>query len=241
MAADSLMLYATGWARGLNVYRSTHRQKTATVELGPDLIVSVRVPAAWSDEQVSALVAQRESWLAAQAAHFKRYEPRTPARSCVRGETHRHLGRQLMLRVVAATRDGETVEIQGHELVVAVRRAAEPSRVAGLLEAWRRREAREVFARRLEVCRAHHLLAAVPTPRLQLRTMNSRWGSMSGQAMLTLNPNLLQAPVSCIDCVIQHELCHLLVRAHSPQFFELLDRLNPRWRAQRAMLDALLA
>ena len=226
MVAEGTNPRVPEWANGILVFRSTQRHKTATVAVGLDLIVSVRVPAMWSDDQVSALLDQRESWLAAQVTHFNRYEPRTPARSFVNGETHRHLGKQLMLRVVLAAHGREQVEARGHELVVAVRRAAAPNRVAALLGAWQRREAYQVFSQRLAGCRSHYLLASLPEPRLQLRTMIGRWGSMSSRAVLTLNPDLVQAPIACIDCVIQHECCHLLVPNHSPAFLELMDQVT---------------
>jgi predicted metal-dependent hydrolase len=241
MAADATALCAPAWARGLTVSRSHQRQKTASVEVGPDLSISVRVPASWSDAQILGLIERRERWLLAQAGHFKRFDPRTPARSYVGGETHRHLGRQLMLRVIVGPCVNDEVEVRGRELVVQTRRTTTPARIAAMIDAWRRREARTVFGQRLDAHRSHYLFASHPSPRLQLRSMTGRWGSLSAGAVLTLNPALVQAPLACIDCVIQHELCHLLVREHSPQFFELMDRLNPRWRKQRAKLEAMLS
>jgi predicted metal-dependent hydrolase len=40
-----------------------------------------------------------------------------------------------------------------------------------------------------------------------------------------------------IDCVIFHELCHLVEPNHSPRYYELLDRVLPDWRERREKLN----
>ncbi len=75
-------------------------------------------------------------------------------------------------------------------------------------------------------------------PRLRVRRMRRRWGSCTAKGTITLNPFLLQAPMSCIDYVIAHELLHTVEPSHSCKFVRLLDRVIPEWRERKRKLGS---
>ncbi len=62
-----------------------------------------------------------------------------------------------------------------------------------------------------------------------VRQISMRWGSMSPAGRLLLNTRLIEAPVYAIDYVITHELCHLKMAHHGPEFYAMLTRLMPDW------------
>src|SRR5437773_1179818 len=49
----------------------------------------------------------------------------------------------------------------------------------------------------------------VTIQRLQIRTMKSKWGSISTKANLTLSNDLCKLPLELIEYVVVHELLHL--------------------------------
>ncbi|MDY0339696.1 MAG: DUF45 domain-containing protein [Coriobacteriia bacterium] len=100
--------------------------------------------------------------------------------------------------------------------------------------------ARELFEQRLDVCWERFSQAGEIKPRLRLKTMRSRWGSLSSSGWMSLNTMLVRMPVECLDAVIYHELCHLRVRAHDTAFYRELARYVPAWRERREDLRALL-
>lgn len=71
--------------------------------------------------------------------------------------------------------------------------------------------------------------------------MKRRWGSCTAQRNLVLNADLVRASRGCIDYVITHELCHLIVLDHSRKFTSLLDRVMPDWRDRKRQLERRLA
>jgi predicted metal-dependent hydrolase len=232
---------APAWARGVRVLRSAARRRTAELAVTPDRFIEVRVPDAWSDEQVLDLLRRREAWLQRQSLELARFEPRRAPRAYVSGETCLHLGRQYLLRLEPVGHgEAESVRMSGTELVVRTRRPADKAHARRLIHRWRLGQARDIFSQRIERCLSAAVFKALARPRLRLRTMVGRWGSMSANRLMTLNPALVQAPLGAIDVVVQHELCHLLVRPHDSAFFAMMDRINPQWRAERERLELLL-
>ena len=70
-----------------------------------------------------------------------------------------------------------------------------------------------------------------------IRNMTSRWGSCNTRTKkITLNLQLVHYPSVCLEYVILHELAHLRVRGHGPEFKALLDQYMPDWRDRRMAL-----
>lgn len=118
--------------------------------------------------------------------------------------------------------------------------AAHGSEPASPVTAEERAAARELFARRLDLCWERFAEVGETKPQLRLRTMRSRWGSLSPSGWMSLNTMLVRAPVECLDAVIYHELCHLRVRGHDAAFYRELARYVPAWRERRQELRGLL-
>ena len=65
----------------------------------------------------------------------------------------------------------------------------------------------------------------------RIRRMKTRWGTCNPEAgRIWLNSELAKKAVSCVEYVVVHEMIHLIERAHSDRFREILDRVMPGWR-----------
>lgn len=211
-------------------------RRTLGIEVHPDLSVVVRAPVGCDPDIIQARVGKRASWISKQLTNFQRYSPRTPARQYVSGETHLYLGRQYRLKVGA----GETASVKmnrGH-LLLTMPGKANPERVKALLHRWYLDHARQVFIEVLNEWLPR--IKGHQRPRLILRTMQSRWGSLSQAGTMTLNSNLIRAPRACIEYVVVHELCHLTHRDHDRSFFRLLGQVMPDWEKRKQQLTTAL-
>jgi hypothetical protein len=70
--------------------------------------------------------------------------------------------------------------------------------------------------------------------------MKTRWGSLAKSGALTLNTDLVRAPLECIEYVITHELCHLKHHDHSSGFYKLLEKVMPDWEKRKRRLEMAL-
>lgn len=213
-------------------------RKTLEIAVHPDRRVVVTAPLDAGRDEIESKLRKRARWVLRQIDFFRQFEPRTPTRRFVSGETHRYLGRQYQLKVAR----GETTQVKMSRgrIVVDVAGAVSPAKVADCLEGWYRAKAREYFRERLECCAEGLALKDSALPRLQIRRMRSRWGSLSPNATLTLNLALIQTPRECIDYVITHELCHLKFDDHGSGFYKLLGKLMPDWEKRKRKLELAL-
>jgi len=77
-------------------------------------------------------------------------------------------------------------------------------------------------------------------PTLAVRQMRTRWGSCTPRtARIRLSPELVRARPECLDYVLLHECCHLLVGDHSKAFYDLQTRLMPDWERWKKELNTL--
>ena len=87
---------------------------------------------------------------------------------------------------------------------------------------------------------AHPAKAIAPSAKtlvpsaISYRCTRTRWGSCNPKTRrINFSTYLLLLPEWCIEHVVVHELCHLLVPNHGPRFYALMDRHFPRWKEAR--------
>mgnify|MGYP002627228461 CR=1 FL=1 len=82
-------------------------------------------------------------------------------------------------------------------------------------------------------------ILGVKAGKLDYRKMKSRWGSCQpSTGRICINVVLALYPPECLEYVVVHELCHLLVPGHGPEFHAIMDRVMPDWRDRKAKLKS---
>lgn len=63
------------------------------------------------------------------------------------------------------------------------------------------------------------------------------WGSCGPGGNVLINWHLIFAPRKVLEYVVAHELSHLRVRSHGPEFWTFLKQIEPNYETARAWLD----
>jgi predicted metal-dependent hydrolase len=208
------------------------------IHVYPDMRVEVLAPKDKDLDLVLARVDRRARWILKQWRYFEQFQPKQPDRRFVSGETHVYLGRQYRLKVAKGI--PSQVKLIGRYFLVRHSDPDDFEEVSRLLQDWYRRHARSLFAGRvshwISECRP---LAMPEAPTVTIRKMTRRWGSCTKKGIIALNIDLIKVPLTFIDYVIVHELCHLRIHNHSPAFYKLLTRSMPDWRQRKERLESL--
>jgi predicted metal-dependent hydrolase len=134
----------------------------------------------------------------------------------------------------------EGVRIDGDRIVLAMHRPSRLDERATLLRRWRFEEAKRFYRKRLHAMFAPFAPYRSEPPRLLIRDLTHRWGSMTDLGNMVLSRDLIQAPQACIDYVITHELCHLVHADHGEQFRRLLSEVMPDHAKRKERLEQAL-
>ena len=65
---------------------------------------------------------------------------------------------------------------------------------------------------------------------LNIKNQKSRWGSCGIHNDIQINALLIIAPPAVLEYVVVHELCHIQIRNHSPQFWALVADHLPDYK-----------
>jgi len=204
----------------------------------PDGSVHVSAPAGISAEWVAQQVLKRADWILKHQAEFARRPAPAPSRHFEAGSQHFYLGQPYRLRFAEAHRP--TVAVDAEELVLAAPASLTPAEAEALLHAWYAHQAKTLFAASLERVWPRFAEFNLTRPTLTVRRMRTRWGSCTPRtARIRLSPELVRASPGCLDYVLLHECCHLLVGDHPKAFYDLQTRLMPDWEHWKTKLNAL--
>jgi len=218
-------------------------RKTLGITVTPDLDVLVKAPIDSSLDKIKEKLLKKAAWIIKQQSFFLSFQPKTPARRYIGGETHLYLGRQYLLKINSEELvvKNKEVKLLGKYLTVYT---TNKNHVKQLVETWYYKKSKEKLnqiAKHLfdQFVFKHNL--SFLTFNLSLKKMPTRWGSCTSKGKIILNPELIKAPRGCIEYVIVHELCHLIYHDHTRKFIELQTKEMPDWEKWKMKLENLLA
>lgn len=211
-------------------------RKSLGITVTPEMEVLVKAPAGTSIEMVKEKIRKKAPWIIKQQSFFLSFQPKTPKRKYISGETHLYLGRQYRLQVQIGEK--ESVKLKGKFIEVTVR---EKARAKDLVIDWYLHNARLKFHSIAQPLIEKFKKYKVEPNSIVLREMPTRWGSCTPRGKIILNPELIKAPKGCIEYVIIHELCHLICHDHTQKFIDLQTKEMKDWEKWKLKLEKLLA
>lgn len=213
-------------------------RKTLGIKVYPDTSVKVFAPIDTDLPIIEQHLKAKRKWIEKQQRSFRSYLPATPARQYIGGESFLYLGKQYMLKIEPST--AEEVKLYQGRLVVKTLNP-EATHIKKLLQQWYIARATILFNKLFEEQFYLFKRFGLEKPVLQIKKMEKRWGSCTPQQKIILNPELIKAPVACINYVILHELCHLVHHNHSKAFYQLLENFMPDWKKYKQLLETKMA
>ncbi len=211
-------------------------RKTLGITVTPDLDVLVKAPIDSSINKIKEKILKKAAWIIKQQSFFLSFQPKTPERRYIGGETHLYLGRQYLLKIESGKKD--SVKLRGKFIEV---HTSDKSKVKGLVKEWYLLHAKSKFKEIAQPIIEKFKKHKVEPDSIVFREMPTRWGSCTPKGKIILNPELIKAPKGCIEYVIIHELCHLIYHDHTQKFIDLQTKEMPDWEKWKSKLENVLA
>ncbi|MCD0455729.1 M48 family metallopeptidase [Chryseobacterium sp. LC2016-27] len=215
---------------------SFQERKNLTIKVYPDCSVKIIAPYDTPLQKIEKQIKKKAPWIIKQQREFLSYQPLTPPRLYVNGETHLYLGRQYKLRIERGNKS-EVKLFRGRIIVF----CKEENSVKEILNKWYREKAvvhfEEVLNKTLLLFKKYDIIK----PELHIRSMEKRWGSCTPNGKIILNSELIKAPKGSIEYVIVHELCHLIYYNHTKAFYDLQESIMLDWKKWKERLENILS
>ncbi len=218
------------------IVRSPRRKKTVEIEVDGKRHLRVAAPGSATAERIERLMHQRSRWI---VTRLSSNGVRPVEHEFVNGETFLYLGRQARLRITETSRPGPAqAKLARGRLEVRVAASKSPAmrrrRVRAALERWYRERAEVKLHERVALYAAK--LGLGPSA-VVVRDQTKRWGSCSTDGVLRFNWRIVMAPMSLVDYVVVHELCHLTgLRPHDTRFWVAVSVVMPDYELRRGLL-----
>ncbi len=214
-------------------------RKTLSIVVNPDATVLIKAPLEAKEEKIHQTVSKRTRWITKKLDYFEmRLKSKLPERFYISGETHYYLGKAYKLKV--AQSDENLVQIKNGIIHLYVTNPTSIELKKQTYENWLKTKAQNKFEERFNTCLNKISHWKVEHPKLLIKKMVRRWGSLTHSNKLVLNINLVKTPTHCIDYVIMHELCHLKYWDHSKKFHNLLRVMMPDCEKRKEKLEQFI-
>ena len=201
--------------------------------LPPDGRVRVSAPTQLTDEAITMFVRTKLGWIKKQQEKFQQ-QPRQSERQYVSGETLYVWGKQYFLQVEYSYK-GNVLTLSGDKAILTVRKESSPTQRESFVNEWYRNLLKQEVAKYLPMWEK---TTGLYCSSWQSKYMTTKWGTCNPTSKkIWLNLQLAKKPIECLEYVILHELAHLKVHNHGPEFTAILDQYMPYWREHKRRLN----
>ncbi len=213
-------------------------RKTMAIIVEPDGTIIVRAPHDLFEETIKEKVKKKRKWVAEKLTKTDEIiKPVPKKRELVSGEKIKLKDKLIRLKIHKYDKKRTVVELEKNILHIYINKNLnELERKKGLKKAilkWYKEQAKDIISERVE--KYSKSFDTKPNG-IIIRSQQLRWGSCTKDNLLNFNWRIVMAPVSAIDYVVVHELCHLKELLHSIEFWNLIEGHFPEYKKWKEWL-----
>ncbi len=200
----------------------------------PDGHVEVSAPLNLSDESVEMFIRTKIGWIKRQQERFSSQQRQTK-REYVSGEAFFLWGVQYYL-LVNHSNKGNSLMIEGDKAILTVRKESTVQQRENYVNEWYRATLKKEVERLLP---KWEKTTGIYADSWQTKYMTTRWGTCNAKAKrIWINLQMVEKPLECLEYIILHELVHLKISKHGPDFIETMNRYMPDWKDRKNLLNS---
>lgn len=217
-------------------YELEHKAvKNLNLRIRLDGTVHLSVPAKTATAAAERFLLDREDWILSALSRMEKRSEAHPQGESV-GDSLPYLNRSIEVLWKTGTPARVEADMEHLRLTVTLPDPTDPAMRAAAIETFEKAETEKLVT--VLVKRYHPLFAArgIPYPKaIRVKVMNTRHGSCSSaKGYLNFSSRLCEYPLSFMEYVVVHELCHFIEPNHSDRFWREVERVLPDWREREA-------
>ena len=213
-------------------------KKDVTIAIDWTTGVSISVPENIDEEHIHEVLKRKAPWILRRLAEFREIKPVSTNHEFISGEKFPYLGRQYRLKVIASDDVSDvSLSFQNGRFIATVPRSSSP--------VWRQEHLQLAF-RDWYVAHGYNKIQkriklfaprlGVNPNKLVIKDQQARWGSCTKNGTISINWQILMAPMRIVDYVIVHELGHMIHADHSSDFWTVVASIIPDYDQRKDWL-----
>lgn len=209
------------------------KRKTLSIEIEAPRKITVISPEGKSEDEIMETVKTKSKWIVQKLFEIREMEYRKRDRQYVNGESFIYMGRNYSLQIVLDEKAlfPEAKLTRGKFCVTTSTRDQEMIRQA--LENWYKDKAKEKINERINYYQGHF---DIKPRKVIVKSQEKRWGSCTKDNQLLFNWKCIMAPSPVLDYIVVHEMCHMIYKDHSKEFWHLFKRILPDYEQRKYWL-----
>jgi predicted metal-dependent hydrolase len=203
------------------------RRKTVSLMITKEARLVVRAPLRLPLKDIEKFVYEKREWIHSKKSIVLKRLELAKDFQVKEGGQFLFLGHSLTLVFSDKIKN---VMLEGQTLLVPINRREEAQ---DLIKRWYHKQAKVFLEKRLiEISQ----ITGIPFQASRITSARRRWGSCNSRNHINLTWRLIMANQSAIDYVIIHELCHVVHKNHSMDFWNKVRELMGGFNIQRKWL-----
>lgn len=199
------------------------RRKTVGIYIERDGTVMLCAPLDAPDEKLAKVVEQKLSWIYRNQALWKELNAHAPRREFVSGETF-YVGGQACLLDIRNDASASLYQ-EGDRLILS---RSQVDKADELMRAMYRKLGYEQLP---QLIGRYAPRMGVKPGNLRVWELKNRWASCSAAGNLNFHWRVLALPQDIQKYLVVHELAHLKHPNHGKEFWNVVDKTMPKWKA----------
>lgn len=208
-------------------------RQTTDIVIERNGMVTVRPPLKMTPEQVDETVLSKRMWIYRNLAEWRDLNSARVTREWVSGESFLYLGCSYRLQLVQEQDEVLKLKDGRFCLLRSIVDAGGKEAARQVFEAFYKRKGQQRIEKRVAFFAGK---VGVTAGSIQIKDLGYRWASCLKNGDLHFHWKCLMAPLTTIDYIVVHELCHLRHRDHSEAFWNEVDKVLPDYHDRKEWL-----
>ncbi|MFZ7119587.1 MAG: M48 family metallopeptidase [Eubacteriaceae bacterium] len=209
------------------------KRKTMEIKVGPPNNITVISPKGLTQESIMKMVEKKKNWIIKKLDLVENIETRTGNKEITEDEIFLYLGNAYNLKLVEDC-DVKKIKISSASENLYVRYANfDKAKLKGAIELWYREMGQKIISERVSLYQKYFNILP---KKIQIKEQKRRWGSCTSDNKLLFNWRIIMAPLEVIDYIVVHEICHMIEKNHSKNYWNLVRLIMPNYKEYKKWL-----
>ena len=202
--------------------------KNFIIRIYPDLTIAISVPLHASSKDIENFIQNKKEWI---ETTLKKIEMAKENKDNLKENIIRILGKKIEKKIIES--DLERIRLTDTSIYI-YSKDIDNTKIEKKILEWKVEKLKAILDKYLA---KYTKLLNKNINYYQIKKLSSAWGIYhKRENYISFNFDLIEKDIECIEYVVLHELCHIFYMNHQKDFWALVEKYMPDYKARRKKL-----